>query len=530
MSKTVWFFLAASVVVAGCDDVEEVRDAGRRPTDAGRLDGGPLRDGSVGVDSGPASDGGGPGDSGPSPSDAGVPAVDWASYLGGSGDESARDVAIDASGNIYVVGGTTSSGFATPGAYDESFNGGSMDVFVAAFRPDGTRIFFTYLGGSGHDRAYAVEVDATGIYVGGRASSGMPTTAGVVQPSFGGDMDVNSRYGPQDGFLAKLSLDGSTLLWLTYLGGPGREIIRDIAIDPSGHVYAAFIEVWRPVPFVSSFAFDTTYSNREGMVAKVSPDATSLVYASYVGGSQREEGAASVRADASGHAYYVISSRSADAPVTAGAFQTNLAGQTDMLLVKVAPDGRSLVYGTFFGGSGNEGGETHNLALNAAGEAYLAAFTQSTDLPTTSGVYVPTAPANQGFVARFASDGASLVAATYLPTGEVQGIDVNASGLVLATGSTTRSGLPVTLGAYQGALGGGRDGFLAVLEADLSGLRYLTYFGGSADDDLRAAAWGDQVAHGVGDVTSGNLPLTPGAYQASLGGPADAMMMRIAIP
>lgn len=521
--------LCAALVLVGCDEDPMEEDAGDGTTDAGPS-GTDAGDGDAGTppdDAGPGMDGGG---SDAGAGDAGAPVADWATYFGGSGFESARDVAVDAAGNIYVVGGTDSSGLATSGAYDETFNGGSSDVFVAGFRPDGTRIFTTYLGSSGHDRAYAVEVDATGIYVGGRAGDGMPVTSGVVQPTFGGDMDVNARYGPQDGFLAKLSLDGSTLQWLTYLGGPGREIIRDIAIDPAGNVYAAFIEVYRQVPWVSSFAFDTTYANREGLVAKVTPDASSLVYASYVGGSGREEGAASVRADASGNAYYVISSRSGDAPVTMGAYQTTLAGETDMLLVKIAPDGRSLIYGTFYGGSRNEGGETHNLAINAAGEAYLAAFTQSTNLPTTPGTVAPMAPRNQGFVAHLSADGASLVAATYITVGEVQGVDVDATGRVLITGGTNRTGIPVTAGAHQSTLGGGRDGFLAVLESDLSAFAYLSYLGGGADDDLRASVWSGSVVLGVGDVSSGDLPVTAGAYQSSLVGTSDAMAFRVDVP
>jgi len=519
---------------AGVDDAGSslrdatVRDAGAR-SDAGETDAGDDSDagtsdaGTDSADAGPDVDAG-------TDSDAGTDdgATTWATYLGGDGWDSIRDAASHA-GVVYVVGGTESDGFATAGSYDSTYNGGSSDVHVTAFSGDGTRLWTTYLGGPGHDRAYAVEVDDTGIYVGGRADSGMPTTAGVLQPSFGGDADVNPAYGPQDGFLAKLSLDGTRLLWLTYLGGPGREIIRDIAIDPDGNVYAAFIEVYRDVPFVSAFAFDPNRGGNEGLLAKVSPDGTTLVYASYVGGSANEEGAASVRADATGHAFYVISTRSTDAPVTAGALQTTLGGESDMLLVKVAPDGRSLDYGTYYGGSRNEGGETHNLALNDAGEAFLGAFTQSTDLPTTAGAYATTGGPG-GFLARVSADGSRLVAATYTPAGEVEGVAIGRGGRVLASGYAP-SGIATTAGAYQSSFGGGaRDSFALVMSPNLRRVRYLTYFGGSLGEGGRTAAWNGDFAILGFETPSSDIPTTAGAHRGVLRGPEDAAMLHVLVP
>lgn len=113
-----------------------------------------------------------------------------------------------------------------------------MDVFVTKLSPDGDLIWSTYLGGPNYDRAYAVEVDSKGdVYVAGRAGEGFPVTFGVVQEKFGGDNDANTLYGKQDGFISKISADGSKLIWSTYFGGFGRGFIRDIDIDVNGRVY-----------------------------------------------------------------------------------------------------------------------------------------------------------------------------------------------------------------------------------------------------------------------------------------------------
>jgi hypothetical protein len=173
-------------------------------------------------------------------------ALEFATYLGGSGGENFRDVVVDANSNIYVTGGTSSSDFpTTPGAYDRTFatggsdlgSAGPMDVFVSKFSPSGQLVWSTYLGGPNYDRAYAIEVDAQGhVYLAGRAGPGFPTSPGVLQPNFAGDSGPAGAYGKQDGFVAKLSPDGSQLLWATYFGEAGGGFIRDLDIDSARRV------------------------------------------------------------------------------------------------------------------------------------------------------------------------------------------------------------------------------------------------------------------------------------------------------
>src|SRR5262245_33130499 len=166
--------------------------------------------------------------------------LDYSTFLGGSSLDSAFAVAADAAGNTYVTGTTASENFpATAGAFDGSLNG-IYDAFVAKFRPDGSLAWATYLGGDGDERGPGLAVDAGGnVYVTGRTdSANYPATAGSFDPTFNGGVDA---------FVTKLSADGATLLYSTYLGGTGSEIDEGfdklarragaIAVDAAGNAY-----------------------------------------------------------------------------------------------------------------------------------------------------------------------------------------------------------------------------------------------------------------------------------------------------
>jgi Beta-propeller repeat len=164
-------------------------------------------------------------------------------------------VAVDAQGNMYVARGTSSTDFpVTAGAYDGTFNNpGSpmLDRFVAKLSPTEQLLWSTYLGGSGYDRAYAIEVDPQGfVYVAGRAGLGFPVTPGAFQTTFYGSQE-SPVYGPPDGFLCKLRPDGSGMVFCSYFGNADPGPVRDIALDPEGNIY--------PVSMTSVHGFPTSW-------------------------------------------------------------------------------------------------------------------------------------------------------------------------------------------------------------------------------------------------------------------------------
>jgi hypothetical protein len=439
----------------------------------------------------------------------------FAEALGGAADEMARDVATDAAGNLVVVGGTPSPDFVTtPSAYDRTAHG-LHDVFVAKLDRAGRLLFSTRLGGPGHDRAYAVEVTPNGdIVIAGRAGRGFPTTAGVAQPAFGGDLHPNAVYGEQDGFVARLSGDGTRLLWATYFGGPDEGILRDVALAPDGGIVVGG-GAREPSPHVRADAAQPALAGGlDGIVGKLSGDGTRVEWATYLGGSADEVGQPSVRVDASGAVAALFVTRSSDVATTPGAFQRAAAGgPDDFLLAKIAPDGRRFDAVTYFGGSRNESFETHNLALGADGSVVVAASTSSLDLPTTPGAAQPGFAGGagvfgaEGVLVRLSPDLSRLLACTYLGGSDddgLEGVIVDAEGYVVASGNTASADFPTTPGAPRTQSAGGRDAVVVRLPPDLSRLDFSTRVGGSADDVGRAIA-----DAGGGEVTLGGLTLSP---------------------
>jgi hypothetical protein len=463
----------------------------------------------------------------------GVAPEPFVTYLGGGVFEHARDIAYDPAGNLYVAGGTASPEFPS------TLGGpvGNVDIFVAKYDPTGALLWAHRFGGPNYDRAYAIEFAGDSVVLAGRAGTGLATTAGVLQPAFAGDMDAAQAYGQQDAFVARLDEDGD-LVWLTYFGGPGRDFIRDIAVDGDGDLYVAASQVTRDHPHVGPGTFDTTRSGMDCVAAKLRGDGTAVLWAGYLGGSGDDCPEPAIRVDADETAVMVISTGAADLPDSPGAFQSAPAGGEDLFVARVAADGAALVFGTYFGGSSGEGLETHNLALGPDGRVYLGAVTTSNDLPTTAGAYqqqyggtggggtgMNTNYPGDGFVAVLTADGADLDHCTYLggSVGDaVEGIAVAADGRVFVSGGTFSGDFPTTADAYQGAHAGELDGLLAVLSPDLGALDYASLVGGGGWDVLRSVAVGPGLRiSGVGESRSNDLNVTPNAADASFGGGND---------
>ncbi len=464
------------------------------------------------------------------------------SYEGGSGQDMLRDVAVDGQGNFYVVGGTFSTDFrVTAGAFDTTQNG-KCDAWVAKHAPDGTLLWATFLGSPNYDRAYAVEVDGQGyVYVAGRAGQGFPTTPGSLQPAFGGDLTPNTLYGQQDGFVTKLSPDGARIIWSTYFGGAGRDFIRDIALDSGGNIFVAVSECDQTHPHITAGAFQTTRRAMDGVVGRIAADGSRVIFCSYFGGSKNDGYTPSIRTDSAGNAYYLTMSSSTDVPVTANAYQRTMGGISDMVLSKISPTG-SFLFCTYFGGNGSEYCETHGLAVDSAGNAYITSTTESTNLPTTPGAVRPSYGGSGGsgtgansnysgdaFVAKISSNGSSLLACTYIggSAGEGgEGIAIDGTGNVYVSGGTYSTNFPVTADGFQTHLGGSADFFLVKLSSDLTRLIYGTYIGGSGTDYGRTVMV-DAAGNGVtaGEESSSNWPLLK-AYDSSYGGQNDGGVMR----
>ncbi len=470
----------------------------------------------------------------------------YSSFFGGSDFEQARDLTVDREGNIYVTGGTSSPDFpVTSGAFMTTYNNagsntvgnwGPMMVFVSKFSPTGDLIWSTFLGGPNYDRAYAIEVDEEGfVYVGGRAGADFPTTTGAFQEDFIQQGGINGLYGHQNGFVAKLSPDGAELIWATYYGSDSFGFFRDIDIDEDGNVYGILNAVRRLPNGISADAFDTTLNGNFDMVpVKFSADGSSVIWATVLGGSGEDRGGPSIRVGPDQSVYVAGATQSTDWPVTSDAVQTQNAGQSDMFVTRLSPNGDSLIYSTYFGGSANEFSETHCLEVDELGHAYLAGGTMSIDLVTTPNAVKPTKTTNDGFdalLAKFSPDGTELLASTYYGGAggdAAEGLFVDSLQRLYFGGGTHSQNLQVTPGAVQPQLAGDADGYFVRLSPQFDSVEYSTYWGGSSDEAVRAfhVSSGGSIACS-GQTESIDLSVSPAAFQlmhANAGSEADSYL------
>jgi hypothetical protein len=244
-------------------------------------------------------------------------ALDYGTYLGGSGGDFGNAIALDAAGGAYVTGYTSSANFATPGAFDVTY-GGSFDAFVAKLDASGAALnYATYLGGSGEEIAYGIAVDGSGnAYVTGyTASTNFPTTAGA----------FDTTPSPYDAFVSKLNPSGA-LVYGTFLGGSNTDSGAGIAVDSYGNAYVA--------GYTYSTNFPATTGSSAGandvFVAKLNAAGNGVLYATYLGGSSFDYGTG-IAMNAAGSVFVTGYTQSVNFPTTAAAFDTSNASMDGFL-------------------------------------------------------------------------------------------------------------------------------------------------------------------------------------------------------
>jgi hypothetical protein len=373
-------------------------------------------------------------------------ALVYSTYIGGSGDDVGSGIAVDGSGNAYVTGYTKSTNYdVTLGAFQMT-NGGDWDVFVTKLNAAGNDLVYsTYIGGSSRDEGFGIAVDGSGYaYVTGYTeSTNYDVTPGAFQTTKGGGWDV---------FVTKLNATGSALVYSTYIGGNSSEVGYAIAVDGSGNAYVTGYTNSTNYP-VTPGAFQTTNGGGgDVFVTKLNATGTALVYSTYIGGSNPDYGNA-IAVDGSGNAYVTGETNSTNYPVTPGAFQTTKEGRWDVLVTKLNAVGTALVYSTYIGGSGDEGGR--GIAVDGGGNAYVTGFTNSTDYDVTPGAFQTTKEGGQDvFVTKVCHP--TIITLTSAPSTDNQTVCVNTAITPITystTGATgaTFSGLPAGVtGTFSG--------------------------------------------------------------------------------
>ncbi|MBK8096214.1 MAG: SBBP repeat-containing protein [Planctomycetes bacterium] len=382
--------------------------------------------------------------------------LQYSTFLGGASIDVPGALALDALGQVTIVGNTWSADFpTTPGAFD-STHGGSSDVFVSRLSASGAALFYsTLIGDTNSEEAFAVAVESSGttVVAGQTASIAFPTTPGAFARTHGGAFDA---------FVARLDGAGASLLYSTFVGGTLHEQAEALIVDASGVATVAGRTRSPDFP-VTPGCFDATHNGSyDAFVVKLSALGTTLDYGTYFGGAGHDE-AYAIAADPYG-AFVLAGQANVGLPVTPGAFDTTHNGGPDGFVARFATPSL-LQYATYLGGGYTD--FIRSIAVDGQGSVF-ATGRASAGFPTTSGAYRRTdPPTGSAFVSRLAPSGAQLVYSSFL-AGSTQdegyAVALVDEAEAVVAGGTHSIDFPVSAGAFDPTHNGAEDAFATRIE------------------------------------------------------------------
>jgi hypothetical protein len=268
----------------------------------------------------------------------GADSLIYSTYLGGNDSEEGESITVDGSGNAYVVGYTDSTNFPTRNPYQTDTGDSSSDAFITKIDTNGvgdaSLIYSTYLGGGSEDCGWDIAIDSSGsAYIAGATMSGDFPVVNAYQ---------SNLQGVCDGFVIKLSAAGNSLLYSTYFGGSlggwflpfiGFEEGHSIAVDSSGNAYVTGITTSTDFPVVNAFQSGFQGGPSDAFVIKLSASGDSLIYSTYLGGNDEEEGYG-IALDNLGVPYIIGDTYSTNFP-TLNAFASSALGDCDFFVTKL---------------------------------------------------------------------------------------------------------------------------------------------------------------------------------------------------
>ncbi len=356
----------------------------------------------------------------------------YSTYLGGSGDDGARGIAVGGDGSAIVAGVTASMNFPAALAMQASLRGGETyrsDAFVSKLNPSGTALMYsTFLGGTGDDAATALALDSSGnAYVTGLTySRDFPAVLPLAAANSGG----------ADVFVSKLRTDGAALLASTYLGGEGDDIAFSLALDRDNNVHIAGVTA-SASRFPRANAAQVNFGSpaaggHDAFVSKINLDRSLLLYSTLLGGSGSDMGFG-IALDSAGNAYVTGVTHSPDF-ASGDALYARSSGPSDSFIAKLDPTGSRFLFRSYLGGAEDE--TALAVAASAASAAYFAGSTTSVNFPVTVGAVQPIASTQaNGFLARI-STAATPCAYTISPTTQNLGAAAGSATFTVSTGPT----------------------------------------------------------------------------------------------
>ncbi len=432
------------------------------------------------------------------------------SIVGGGGnspDDTAHDIAIDANGNAFIVGVTSSPDFPTTAGVIDAATNGRSSAFITKLNSTGSALIYsTYLNGTETvafngpiTDANTIAIDSSGnAYIGGfTASPTFATTTGAFDTTFN-----STGINIPDAFVTKINSTGTAVMYSTYIGGNSEDRVTSLVIDSSGNAYAVgwSQSTAASFPFTAG-AFNQGGTSFNGFVTKINPDGTALIFSSRIGGSTNIFGSngltfcSDVLLDAQNNIYVSGHTTASNFPTTPGAFDTAKSdGTSDAFIAKLNSAGTALIFSTYLGGTDEN--ELHpKIALDDNLKIYVFGVTRSIDFPTTANAFDKFLNVGNNFIngfttrrpdfflSRFNATASQLEYSSYLGGGFEEGfnaiptsgnidsrvceIAIDSAGFVYVAGGTESANYPVTIGALQPLFNGNRDAV-------------ITKFGGNA--------------------------------------------------
>lgn len=512
------------------------------------------------------------------------PVIDYSTYIGGASDDYIKDIALDSAGNVYVTGYTYSTNFPVVTGSYRTTSVGVPDIFVFKLNPAGTALIYsTYVGGSsnqtgnGTDYGNSIAVDASGnAFIAGTTGSTNFPVSNARQPAYGG--------GSSDAFVLKLNSTGSALLFSTYHGGSADDFCNGIAVDSSGNPYLTGGTISQNFPVLNAYQSTLhTYEDpshnilpsRDIFISKFNPTGA-LAYSTYLGGDfsytefqwrmVNSEHGNGIAVDSQGNAYVTGVTNSKAFPMINAVDGPGYDRNTDAFVVKLNSAGNNLIFSTYLSGSdpyfyccidehfSSDAGV--DIAVDAAGSAYVVGNTESSDFPVvnayqstnkssdTAVLNYETSAHNSLFVTKFSPAGDSLIYSTYLGGSGLLGgryyltycaenasaIAVDATGSAYVTGNTCSWDFPLSNSVLQSHknLNNDWDAFITKFSPDGSTLEHSSYFGYEGYDMGNSVAVDSSGNAYVAGITgSNNIPLTTSAYQSTLKGGYEGFIAKI---
>jgi hypothetical protein len=447
----------------------------------------------------------------------------FSTFIGTNSDEGSYNVGRDASGNLYICGYTPSSSFpTTTGAYDQTQNG-SDDAFISKFSSNGSSLIYsTFIGGSAGDYLYWMSVANNGdVYACGEtSSSNFPVTTGV----FGGTKSPGT-----DAMVLKLNSSGGFLIYSTYLGGNSNDYAYGIVHDTLGNAYVCGATASSNFTTVS--AYDASHNGlNDVFVTKISPNANSVIYSTFLGGASDDYGYA-LKLASNNEVILTGLTYSNLYPTSGTAYDNSYNTNGDVFVTRLGSNGNTLIYSTFIGGLGEDC--AFALALDPFENVYITGYTDAGSYPVTSGVYDNSFNGSiDVIVSKLNNVGTILINSTFFGGSSADygyGISITKQDEPVVTGYISSSGVSMSSNAYDNSYNGGTyDGFVLRLSSSFSSMVYGSYIGGGGMDGGQSVITDNFGYAYICGFASSTFPVTAGAYDITYnGGNNDAFLLKI---